>query len=74
MYLGELQNKDVVSLNDGKNLGRIVDVEINSDGVITNILIEKRRFFIKIFGSSSQYNITYKEISKIGDDVILVDI
>ncbi|MBR5662404.1 MAG: YlmC/YmxH family sporulation protein [Bacilli bacterium] len=73
MYLGELQTKDVVSTNDGKNLGRIVDVEINSDGVITNILIEKRRFFIKLFGSSSQYNITYKEITKIGDDVILVN-
>ena len=74
MYLGELQSKDVVSVTDGRNLGRIVDVEINSDGVVTNILIEKRRFFIKLFGSSSQYNITYKEISKIGDDVILVNI
>ena len=74
MYLGELQNKDVVSLSDGRNLGKIVDVEIDKDGFITNILIEKRRFFIKIFGSSSQYNITFKEISKIGDDVILINI
>ena len=74
MYLSELQSKDVVSMNDGKNLGRIVDVEVDSDGTITNILIEKRRFFIKLFGSSSQYNITYKEITKIGDDVILVNI
>ncbi len=74
MYLGELQNKDVVSLNDGRNLGKIVDVEIDSNGCITNILIEKRRFFIKLFGSSSQYNITFKEISKIGDDVILINI
>lgn len=74
MYLGELQTKDVVSTNDGRNLGRIVDVEINNEGIITNILIEKRRFFIKLFGNSSQYNITYKEIIKIGDDVILVNI
>ena len=74
MYLGELQSKDVVSITDGRNLGRIVDVEINNEGIITNILIEKRRFFIKLFGTSSQYNITYKEINKIGDDVILVNI
>lgn len=74
MYLGELQNKDVVSLNDGRNLGKIVDVEIDSNGCITNILIEKRRFFIKLFGTSSQYNITFKEINKIGDDVILINI
>lgn len=74
MFLGELQTKDVVSMSDGRNLGRIVDVEVNNDGVITSILIEKRRFFIKLFGNSSQYNITFKEINKIGDDVILINI
>ncbi len=74
MFLGDLQSKDVVSMNDGKNLGKIVDVEIDSNGYITNIVIEKRRFFIKLFGTSSQYNITFKEINKIGDDVILINI
>ena len=74
MFLGDLQSKDVVSMNDGKNLGKIVDVEIDSNGYITNIVIEKRRFFIKLFGASSQYNITFKEINKIGDDVILINI
>ncbi len=74
MFLGDLQSKDVVSINDGRNLGRIVDVEINNEGSIVNIVIEKRRFFIKLFGSSAQYNITFKEINKIGDDVILINI
>lgn len=74
IYLGELQTKDVVSMNDGRNLGRIIDVEIDNEGKIVNILIEKRRFFIKLFGNSSQYNITYGEIVKIGDDVILINI
>jgi YlmC/YmxH family sporulation protein len=74
MFLGDLQSKDVVSINDGRNLGRIVDVEINNEGSIVNIVIEKRWFFIKLFGSSAQYNITFKEINKIGDDVILINI
>ena len=74
MFLGDLQSKDVVSMNDGKNLGNNVDVEIDSNVYITNIVIEKRRFFIKLFGTSSQYNITFKEINKIGDDVILINI
>ena len=74
MFLGDLQSKDVVSMSDGRNLGRIVDVEIDNNGYITNIVIEKRRFFIKLFGNSSQYNITFKEINKIGDDVILINI
>lgn len=74
MFLGDLQTKDVVNVNDGKNIGRIVDVEIDNEGKIVNIVIEKRRLFKKFFGSSSQYNILFNEINKIGDDVILINI
>ena len=48
MYLGELQSKDVVSITDGRNLGRIVDVEINDEGVITSILIEKEKLVERV--------------------------
>ena len=74
MFLGELESKDVVSIKDGKNLGRITDVEIDESGRIINILIEKRRFFKRFFTSNNQYNVTYQDISKIGDDVILINI
>lgn len=74
MYLGDLQTKDIVNINDGRNLGRIVDVEIDADGKIVNIVVEKRRFFRKFFNSNSQFNIMFKEINKIGDDVILISI
>lgn len=74
VYLGDLQSKDVVNISDGKNLGRITDVEIDEEGKIINILIERKRIFKKFFGSSSQYNIMFKDISKIGDDVILINI
>ncbi|MBO4601138.1 MAG: YlmC/YmxH family sporulation protein [Bacilli bacterium] len=74
MFLGDLQTKDVVNINDGKNLGRIVDVEIDSEGKIVNIVIEKRKFFKRFFNSGSQINIMYQEINKIGDDVILISI
>jgi len=74
IYLGELQSKDIVNINDGKNLGRIIDVEIDEDGKIVSILIERKRLFKKFFGANNQYTITYKEINKIGDDVILISI
>lgn len=74
MFLVELQSKDVVNINDGKNLGRIADVEIDNEGRIINIVVEKRRFFRKFFGSNNQFNIMFKEINKIGDDVILISI
>ena len=74
MFLGDLQTKDVVNINDGRNLGRIADVEIDNEGKIVNILIEKRRFFKKLFASNNQYNIMFTDINKIGDDVILINI
>ena len=74
MLLGDLQTKDVVLLNDGKNIGRIVDVEIDNDGRIVNIIVEKKRLFKRLFHQANQYNIMFSEISKIGDDVILINI
>ena len=30
MFLSDLQCKDIINLNDGKNLGKIVDIELNN--------------------------------------------
>jgi len=40
MRLADLQRKDIVSLKDGKRLGRIVDVEIDGLGEILYLVIE----------------------------------
>ena len=45
MYLSELQNKDIISINNGMNLGRIIDVEINSEGRILNFVAQEKKFF-----------------------------
>lgn len=73
MYLGDLQLKDIVSLDDGKNLGRIIDVEVDQDGKIINLIIEKKRILKKFFSSSGQLSIPFSNIKKIGDDVILIN-
>lgn len=72
MYLSELQNKDVISINNGKNLGRIIDVEINSEGRILNFVAEEKKFFRKML-KNSEISFSYKDIVKIGKDVILVN-
>ena len=74
MFLSDLQNKDIVSIIDGKNLGRIIDVELDNSGKVINILVEKRRFFRRFFSSSSQVTFSYSDIEKIGSDVILIKI
>ena len=73
MRVSDLQLKDVVSINDGKRLGRIVDIEISNEGNINYFVVEERKFF-RFFGSREERNVTIAQIKKIGEDVILVDI
>ena len=45
MYLSELQNKDIISVNTGANLGRIVDAEVDSEGkVMSSVGGEKKKY------------------------------
>lgn len=71
MRLSELQSKDIVNLNDGKRMGKIIDVEIDS-GKIYNLIIEPKRFFLNIFRRGEEVTIKWESIEKIGEDVILI--
>ena len=74
MKLSDLQNKMVVNLFDGKQLGNIIDINVNSDGKIDSLIVEKHRFIISYFSSKNEINIYWTQIEKIGEDVILVNI
>lgn len=74
MRLGDLQEKDIVNINDGKKVGRIIDAEVNEMGVIEYLVIEEKRSFNSLFSKDSEITIRFKDIKKIGTDVILVDI
>ncbi len=71
MYLSELQNKDIVSIKDGKKIGNIVDISINTSGTINALIIGKAKF--NLFRGNSDEEIKWNQIKKIGEDVILVD-
>ncbi len=73
MRLSDLQRKDVVSIKDGRRLGRIIDVEIDGIGEIQYLVIEPRRLF-HFFGGNEETTVTFKQINKIGEDVILVEL
>lgn len=75
MKLSDLQRKDIVNLNDGKKIGRIIDVEINvTDGSLVNLIIEKNRYFRNLFSSESDVLVRFNQIKKMGEDVILIDL
>ena len=45
LRVSDLQAKDVVSLVDGRKLGRIVDIEIDATGSINYFVVEPRKWF-----------------------------
>ena len=74
MNLSDLQQKDIISLNDGRKIGRIIDVEIKEDGTINKLLIETSHNIRNIFKKEDEIKISFQDITKIGSDVILVNV
>lgn len=68
-----MQKKDIIYLNDGKNLGHIIDAEIElSTGNLKSLLVEKKTLR-SLFTSEADIIINFNQIKKVGEDVILVD-
>ena len=74
MKISDLQDKRVININDGKDLGHIIDLEINDKGEVINFYSLPKRNILKIFSSNKESIFTIKDIRKIGEDVILVEL
>lgn len=74
MRLSDLQNKTIINLSDGKNIGNIIDLEINEDGSAVGLIVEKHRFLISSLSNKKEMLVKWGQIKKIGEDVILVNI
>lgn len=73
MYISEFQTKDVVNVSDGKKLGNIWDFDINvTTGKIQAIIISGQGKMLGFFGRDEEFVIPWRNIVKIGEDVILV--
>lgn len=72
MRLSDLQNKTVINLTDGKEIGNIIDLSIDDNGKTTGLIVEKHKFLISYFTSKKEFTIKWNQIEKIGEDVILV--
>lgn len=66
----ELRSKEVVNVNNGARMGKIVDLIIDSNGKnVLGLVVPGIR---KLFRASEDIFIPWRNINKIGDDVILV--
>jgi len=71
----ELRRKEVINLRDGARLGCICDLEMDScTGQVHAIVVPGPPKLWGLLRSDEELVIPYKCITKIGDDVILVDI
>ena len=71
MRLSELQTKKIISITDGKNIGTIIDVNILDDGKVESLVLESTRNFFSL-NKELDTQISWNNITKIGEDVILV--
>jgi len=74
MRLSDLQNKNIINIIDGKNIGKIIDLEIDDKGNAVGLIVEKYKFIISSFSTKKELIIKWDQIKKIGEDVILVNI
>ncbi|MFC5987991.1 YlmC/YmxH family sporulation protein [Marinicrinis lubricantis] len=73
MKISDFQTKDVINIVDGKKLGQISDLDLDlRQGRIESIVVPSQGKFFGMFGSSSEVIIPWKNIVKIGMDVVLV--
>ncbi|AGK52998.1 YlmC/YmxH family sporulation protein [Bacillus sp. 1NLA3E] len=71
--ISDFQIKDVVNVSDGKRLGNIGDIDINlNTGKIDAVVISGSGKVLGIFGKDEEIVIPWRNILKIGQDVILV--
>lgn len=73
MKISDFQTKEVINVIDGKRLGHISDLELDlRQGIIEAIVIPVNTKFMGIFGGGADLVIPWKNIVKIGADVVLV--
>ncbi|OGX60770.1 MAG: YlmC/YmxH family sporulation protein [Paenibacillus sp. RIFOXYA1_FULL_44_5] len=73
MKISDFQSKDVVNIVDGKKLGQISDLELDlRQGRIESIVVPNSTKFFGFFGGGTDVVIPWRNIVKIGLDVVLV--
>ena len=74
MKISDLQDKTIINITDGKNIGKITDLEIDSEGKVINFYVLPKRLFFNFFLTNKETIFKLEDIKKIGEDVILVQI
>lgn len=71
MRMSDLQSRKIVNISTGRNMGNIIDADIREDGVVESLIVEQNRNLFSL-NRESDMRVYWNDITKIGEDVILV--
>lgn len=71
--MSDLQHKDIINTNNGERLGKIIDIEVSNDGIINYLIIGEVKM-MRRFNGTGETKVSFKQIKRIGTDVILVEL
>jgi len=69
--MSDLQAKKIINVSTGRNMGNIIDADIRENGTVEGLIIEQNRNIFSL-NRESDTRIYWDDITKIGEDVILV--
>jgi len=70
----DLRQKEIINQNDGARYGFVSDLELDTaDGRIISLIVPGPGRVLGVFGRDQEYRIPWDKITKIGEDIILVD-
>ena len=74
MTLSELRTKEVIDVQDGRRLGKVMDLEFSvEDSRITALVVPSETSFLQsLRGEKCGLVIPWEDVRRIGDDIILV--
>ncbi len=73
--IGELKSKEVINLVDGRRLGFVKDIEFSLEtGRLVSIILPGPWSLFKAFSGEAELVIPWRDVRKIGEEIILVDI
>ena len=74
MHMSELQTKEIIDVATGRRIGSIIDIIVDSKGTITKLILDKRLGKKFMNNNKEDIELAWNQITKIGDDIILVDL
>ena len=75
MRLSELRSKEIINIASGQRLGYVCDAEVEMPaGILKSLMVPGPCRFFGLFGREPDYLVPLGSITKIGRDIILVDI